>query len=206
MRAGWVGRQREYVPDIGARSLPRADATYGGWEVRADFDQFDRLYFPTRGWAAHLAWYRSPEMNYARVAADLRAAYAFGGTVVNGRLRYTASPRGRLPVFDSASLGGFLNMTAYASEQILGDDVRYAGVSAERIIGRLQLGLRGDMRIGLALELARVGYRYTESQLSGTINSTALYVGGETPFGPAYVGLGYSTSGVYNLFLFVGTP
>jgi NTE family protein len=33
-----------------------------------------------------------------------------------------------------------------------------------------------------------------------------VYLGGETPFGPTYVGFGYSTSGVSNLFLFVGTP
>ena len=38
-----------------------------------------------------------------------------------------------------------------------------------------------------------------------TGNAT-LYLGGETPFGPAYIGLGYSGSGVANLFLFIGTP
>jgi NTE family protein len=29
-------------------------------------------------------------------------------------------------------------------------------------------------------------------------------MGGETPFGPAYLGFGYSTSGVSNLFLSIG--
>jgi NTE family protein len=37
-------------------------------------------------------------------------------------------------------------------------------------------------------------------------DSLAVYLGGETPFGPAYIGAGYSTSGVANLFLFVGVP
>lgn len=206
VRAGWVHRRRLYSPDVGDPTLPKADVTYGGWQVRADFDQFDRLYFPTRGWAAQLSWFQSPQMNYARADADVRGAHAIGGTVFNARLRYTASPQGALPVYDAGSLGGFLNMTAFAKDQIIGDDIRYVGISAERILGRLPIGLRGDMRIGLAFELARVGYRYSETELDGIINSAALYVGGETPFGPIYLGFGHSTSGISNLFLFIGTP
>jgi len=62
------------------------------------------------------------------------------------------------------------------------------------------------MRIGLALEAAEVGHRYTETRRDGVINSTAIYIGGETPFGPTYLGFGYASGGVSNLFLFVGTP
>ena len=206
VRLGWVQRHRYYDLDIGSPSLPNADAAFGGWKASLDFDQFDRMHFPTRGWAAQLSWFESPGSHYARADADLRGAYAIGGTVVNARLRYTGSPRGTLPVFDAGTLGGFLNLTAFAPKQIMGDNIGYVGVRGEQIIGRLPLGLRGDMRVGVALEAAKVGTRYTESSRSGLIDSTAVYVGGETPFGPAYVGFGYSTSGVSNLFLFVGTP
>ena len=206
IRLGWVARHREDRPDIGTPVLPRSDASWGGWQLRADFDQFDRLYFPTRGWAANLAWFRSAQKDYSRADLDLRAAWPLGGTVLNARLRYTASPQGSLPIYDAGTLGGFRNLSAYAARQIIGDDIRYAGIAAERIIGRLPLGLRGDMRIGLALETARVGQRFTESQRSGTIDSTALYIGGETPFGPTYLGLGYGSGGVSSVFLFVGTP
>ncbi len=206
LRLGWVHRHRYFDLDIGDPSLPRADKRFSGWKASLDFDQFDRMYFPTRGWAAQLSWFESPGQNYARAEADLRGAYAFGGTVVNARLRYTGSPRGDLPIYDAGTLGGFLNLTAFASNQIIGDDIRYLGLRGEQIIGRLPLGLRGDMRVGIALEAAKVGSPYTESQRRGVLDSTALYVGGETPFGPAYIGLGYSTSGASNLFLFVGTP
>lgn len=206
VRLGWVQRHRYFNLDIGDPSLPKADKRFGGWRASLDFDQFDRMHFPTRGWAAQLSWFDSPANHYARADADLRAAYAFGGTVFNARLRYTGSPRGNLPIYDAGTLGGFLNMTAFAPNQIIGDDIRYLGVRGEQIIGRLPLGLRGDMRIGLALEAAKVGSRYSESNRVGVLDSAALYVGGETPFGPAYVGFGYSTSGVSNLFLFVGTP
>lgn len=206
LRLGWVQRHRFFDLDIGAPSLPSADQKFGGWKVGLDFDQFDRMYFPTRGWAAQVGYFESPQMNYARADIDLKGAFALGKNVFNAHLRYTGSPHGELPVYDAGMLGGFRNMAAFAPNQIVGDDIRYAGLRSERIIGRLPLGLRGDMRLGLAFEAARVGLRYTESKRNGVLDSTSIYVGGETPFGPTYLGFGYSTSGVSNLFLSIGTP
>ncbi|MCT6647313.1 hypothetical protein N4G37_14710, partial [Enterococcus faecalis] len=76
---------------------------------------------------------------------------------------YTGSPRGLLPYYDGATLGGFLNLSAYAYGQLLGDNMRYASLRAERIVGRAPLGLRGDMRAGLALEIGKMGTPYTET-------------------------------------------
>ncbi|WP_265946350.1 patatin-like phospholipase family protein [Dechloromonas sp. A34] len=206
LRLGWVERHRFFELDIGDPSLPKADQKFGGWKAALDFDQFDRMYFPTRGWGVQLSYFDSPRLDYSRADVDLLAAFALGGTVFNARLHYTGSPRGVLPVYDAGTLGGFLNMTAFAQNQLIGDDIRYAGLRTEQIIGRLPLGLRGDMRLGLALEAAQVSTRYTETQRNGVLDSTALYIGGETPFGPTYLGFGYSTSGVSNLFLSIGIP
>ena len=206
VRLGWVQRHRYYDLDIGSPSLPSADAAFGGWKASLEFDQFDRMHFPTRGWAAQLGYFDSSEAGYSRADANLQGAFTLSGTVFNARLRYTASPRGVLPVYDAGYLGGFLNMTAYAPNQVIGDDIRYLGLRTERIIGHLPLGLRGDMRLGFALEAAKVGVRYAESTGDGLLNSAAIYLGGQTPLGQAYLGFGYSTSGVSNLFLFIGTP
>lgn len=206
VRLGWVERQRQFDPDIGAPTLPRADQHFGGWKAALEFDQFDRLHFPKHGWSAQLALFDSPQMGYSRFDADLRAAFSLGGTVLNGRLRHTASPRGALPVYDAGALGGFLNLTAFAPNQVLGDNISYAGLRAEQILGRPPLGLRGDLRIGLALEAAVVGTRFTETGRSGMLDSTAVYLGGDSPLGPIYAGFGYSTSRVSNLFIFIGTP
>ncbi|HOI51909.1 MAG TPA: patatin, partial [Azonexus sp.] len=179
---------------------------FGGWQAGIDLDRFDRMYFPTRGWAAKVDYFNSPKLDYARLDVDLRAAFSVADNVFNARLAYTGSPRGELPAFDAARLGGFLNMTAFSRDQLQGDSARYVGLRTEHIISRMPLGLRGDLRLGLAVEAARLG-----GQLSGTrrrhwIDSTALYLGGETPLGPAYLGLGRSSTGAANLFLFIGTP
>ena len=206
IRLGWLERHRRAELDTGDPSLPNGNATFGGVRVTLDFDQMNRMYFATDGWAAKASYFDSPQAEYSRLDVDLRGTFSMRNTVIASRVAYSGSPRGTLPVYDSASLGGFLNMTAYAKGQIIGDNMGYAGVRAEQIIGHLPLGLRGDMRLGVALEVANAGSRYTETQSRGLLNSMAVYLGGETPFGPVYVGAGYSTSGVSNIFLSVGVP
>lgn len=84
--------------------------------------------------------------------------------------------------------------------------MRYAHVRAERIIGQLPLGLRGDMRLGLALEVGRTGGRYAGDARGGLLESLTTYLGGETPFGPVYVGLGFARGGNTNAYLVLGAP
>jgi NTE family protein len=136
----------------------------------------------------------------------LPAALDSAGWVLGGRLTWVGSPRGALPLDDAARLGGFLNLTAFASGQLIGDDVAYAHMRAERIIGRLPLGLRGDMRLGVALEAGRVAIPYTVQRRNGTLRSLAVYLGGETPLGPVYLGIGYGSGKSTNAYLFIGTP
>ena len=205
LRLGWMHREINSNLDIGLPLFENFQERIVGAKLSLDFDQFDRMYFATRGWAANFSYFDSPLDDYGKISLDLRAAHALGATVLTGRVAYVASTRGQLPLFDAGSLGGFQNMTAFAYNQLLGDEIRYAGIRAERIVGRLPLGLRGDMRFGLAFEAARIGRPYTEIREHGLLDSTAIYFGGETPFGPIYLGFGHSTSGASNLFLSVGT-
>ena len=126
---------------------------------------------------------------------------------MQARASYQGSPTGELPIYDVADLGGFLNLSAFARKQLLGDDATYAGLRIERILGELPLGLRGDMRLGLALEAGRFGKLYTETQRTGWQNSVGIYLGGETPIGPVFIGYAYSpSSGYSNAYLLVGVP
>jgi NTE family protein len=223
-RGGWREWRIDNQLDTGIDILAsRPERSTGGWFVGVDFDQLDRLYFPRRGWSAEAEYFDSPRRDYARIGLDLRGALtgvlpparagAADGVlgsaadwVLGARLSWAGSPRGALPLDDAARLGGFLNLTAFASGQLIGDDVGYAHVRAERIIGRLPLGLRGDMRLGLALEAGRVGTPYTVQKRSGTLRSLAVYLGGETPLGPVYLGIGRGSGGSTNAYLFIGTP
>ena len=66
VKLGWVQRHPFFHLDVGDPSLPDADANFGGWKAMLDFDQFDRMYFPTRGWASRIAYFDSPKRDYSR--------------------------------------------------------------------------------------------------------------------------------------------
>jgi len=217
VRAGWrqtrVSRELETGIDILAAVPERGS---GGWLVAADLDRLDRLYFPRSGWSAAAEWYHghaggpreagSSDSDYSRTSLDLRGAMPWQNNVLGARLAWVGSPQGSLPLHDAGRLGGFLNLTAFASGQLIGDDVAYAHVRAERIIGRAPLGLRGDMRLGLALESGKVAKPYTVQKRNGWLHSLAAYLGGETPLGPVYLGIGFGSGRSTNAYLFIGTP
>ena len=83
----------------------------------------------------------------------------------------------------------FFNLSGFSPDQVNGDKIRYAG-----------------LRAGIALETAKVGRLYTETNRTGWLTSASIYVGGETPLGPAYIGYGRSGGGVSSVYLFIGTP
>ena len=166
----------------------------------------NRLVFPTDGWAATLHYFHSRRNDYARLSAELRGALSLGDWVLGTRAQYTGSTRGLLPPAEAGSLGGFLNLSGFARGQLVADRLAYGHLRFERIIGRAPLGLRGDLRLGLALEAARVSRPFTELRRRALLDSVTLYFGGETPFGPVYLGFGHSTAGSSNAYLFLGTP
>ena len=207
LRAGWRETQASNELQTGIdifALLPERSS--GGLIVSLDVDRLDRLYFPRRGWAAQASFYSSERRDFSRVGMELRAAVPWQDFVLAARAAWVGSPRGRLPLSEAGRLGGFLNLTGFANGQLVGDDVAYGHVRAERIIGRLPLGLRGDMRLGLALEAGKVADPYAVQKRGGWLNSVALYVGGETPLGPMYLGLGRGSGGSGNAYLFIGTP
>ncbi len=207
LRLGWRENQATRSLETGLdvfAGLP--ERRYGGLVVALELDRSDSLYFPRQGWDLSASVYVPEDRGFSRVALVGRAALPLGDWVLGARLGWTDSPRGRLPVNEAAQLGGFLNLSGYAKGQFLGDGVAYGHLRAERIVGRAPLGLRGDLRLGLGLELGRVSQPYALQRRVGLLGSVVAYVGGQSPLGPVYLGLGLGDRGATNAYLFLGTP
>jgi NTE family protein len=205
-KLGWRKSHKTGETVVGQPLLDPFKVTTGGPFINIDLDQLDRIYNPLNGWGFAAEYFVANGDGYSRLGATARVAQQIAADwVVQSRLSYQGSPVGQLPLSDVAKLGGFLNMSAFAEGQLLGDDAAYGNLRIERIIGHLPLGLRGDMRLGLALEAGRFGTLYTETHRTGWQNSIGLYLGGETPMGPVYVGFARSpSSGYVNAFVIIG--
>ena len=207
-RAGWRQMQKRADLSIGSPLLPNLDETFGGPYVSLDLDRNDRIFNPRNGWSVQAGYFEPTGKGYSKLLGNLSGAKQFGTDwVVQARVSYQGSPVGQLPIYDVATLGGFFNLTAFAPKQLTGDDATYGGLRVERVLGELPMGLRGDIRLGVALEAGKMGTLYTETNRTGWQNSVAVYLGGETPIGPVFIGYGYSpSSGYWNAYLNIGVP
>jgi NTE family protein len=206
VRFGRLYRKTEGTVETGPPALPTGKMTLQGWQVLADFDQFDRTFFPRRGWSLQGAYFRENDRDYSRLSLDLRAAQTWRDYVVNGRLYYLGAPHGTLPLADAGFLGGFLNLSGFVRNQIIAGDIQFASVRGEKVIGRMPLGLAGDLRVGLSLETGSARHRFTETRLDRWQKASAIYLGGETPIGPLYAAYGYAKGGHYTFYLYLGLP
>ncbi|MGZ5182356.1 MAG: patatin-like phospholipase family protein [Ramlibacter sp.] len=205
-RLGWLYRKVDASVETGAPTLPTGKRTLEGWTVLTDLDQTDRVYYPTTGWRASLAYFKEPELDYSWASADLRAIRSWDPYIINARMRYYKTVQGKLPLADAGGLGGFLELSGYARNQILAGDIRFFSVRGEKILGKMPLGLSGDVRAGISLEFGRARQRFTETHLDGWQQAFSIYLGGETPLGPLFLGYGYGKGGHQSAYLFIGLP
>jgi NTE family protein len=203
-RLGWRIERAKASIVTGPQVSTSADV-WRGPVLAIDLDRRNRLHFPTDGWFTQFEWFREQGGAFGRVALDTRAAVSVGSWVWGGRFAYVGSTSGELPVVEAGTLGGFLNLSAYARDQFVADTTRYVHLRGERIIGRLPFGLRGDMRLGLAIEGGWLGHSYTPDP-GGALDSLTAYLGGETPIGPVFVGIGRSSTGSTNAYFVIGVP
>ena len=205
-RLGFRNEHQTVSIETGLPLLPSDPLHILGWLASWETDQKNQLHISTTGWSGKGSWFESANGNYNRLNLNLDGSYQLDHWVLGLRGSYAGSTYGAVPPQEMGRLGGFLNLSGFANDQLMGNRVSYGHLRAERILGRMPLGLSGDLRMGLALEVGRVADPVSEPRRTGLLNSTVIYVRGETPFGPAYIGLGQSSSGPVNAYFFIGTP
>ena len=83
-----------------ALATNRAERASGGWLFALDLEQADRLYFPSRGWAAKMSLYDSPRRDYGRLALEGSLAVPWERYVISARSTWVGATRGQLPLSD----------------------------------------------------------------------------------------------------------
>jgi NTE family protein len=205
-RLGWLYRKLDASIETGLPGLPTGKTTVEGWNAVVSLDQTNRTYYPTKGWAATLSYFKEPERDYSWLFGDARFVHSWDPYVLNLRYYHYKTVQGKLPFADAGVLGGFLNLSGYVRNQILAGDIRFFSARGEKILGKMPLGLAGDVRAGVSLEFGRARQRFTETHLEGWQQALSVYLGGDTPVGPLYLGLGYAVGGRRSAYLFIGLP
>ena len=184
-------------------------ADLGQLQGSVRIDQLDSLSFARSGYllAVNALVSRTglgASQNYDRYDAEVRAAFSQGPHTLRLALRGGGSTTSdSVPVYAMFRLGGFLNMSGFRQQQLLGTRYIYGRALYQTRLTGLPLfeGVYG----GLAYELAQMPQAIASSNRSFFQSSTA-YVAADTPLGVAYFGLGHANQGTTALYLYLGKP
>lgn len=106
-----------------------------------------------------------------------------------------------LPVYAMFRLGGFLNMSGFRLQQLLGTRFVYGRALCQARLGSMPL-LEG-VYAGLAYEIADMPQAVPLNDRS-SLQSGAAYLAADTPLGVAYFGVGHTNKGTAAVCLYLG--
>jgi len=102
-------------------------------------------------------------------------------------------------------LGGFLNLSGYQKDALIGHHKAFAAIVYQYDLGREFFGKASlPLYLGMSLEAGNVWALKESVKLDDLIGSGSLYLGTDTSFGPAVFGVGFASGGRRTVFLSIG--
>ena len=171
-------------------------------------DRLDNVHFPRSGWRVGGNLFSSntslgAATNYNRWSVDGTVAYSMGDHTFN--VAMTAGGKlgnDPLPAYSWFQWGGFLQQSGYKTGQLYGNSMTFGRVMYyHRIMrGTLLDGAYG----GVSMEFGRYGVPLLPDAPTGLLTSGSIFIGSDTPIGPAYLGYGRAADGNQSFYFFLG--
>jgi len=212
MRLGVVGGVLTPELDTGPQNLSPGNTNIdqGAFRAQLILDQLDSTIFPRTGWGGGIHMFNSnstigADDNYTKWDVDGTFVRSFGKHTFN----FSAKAGGRigsdvLPRYDLFQWGGFLQMSGYATGQLVGEDIKFARLLYYHKIleGSLLEGIYG----GISIEAGQIGTPLVPGSPDGVLGSSCVYLGVDTPIGPIYLGYGRAIDSNDSVYFYLGRP
>ena len=220
VRAGAYYGQTNNVLDTGSPLLPEVRVTDSGVRGRLTYDTLDSAWAPRSGTRVSLEAL-SPlaalgaDAEYTRAFLMTDGAYSFGPNTISGKLMGGSSFGQEMPYYDQFPLGGFLQLSGYATGQFRGNDMAFGSLKYYRQIAELPPPIGRGLYLGASLEVGWLSAGQVHNPATGstvvlspedTRYGGSLFFGSDTWLGPAYLGLGISGDGDTAVYILLGQP
>jgi NTE family protein len=189
--------------------------SYGGF-VKLGYDTLNSINFPTQGNKLTIEVQRRKD-KYApfltadeidestKITLDWRGAFAIRGHTFVGIASFATLLNESDFSVHVSELGGFLNLSGYQEDALIGVHKAFAAVVYQYDLGRELPGGSGlPIYLGTSFESGNVWGVDETIKTSDLIHSGSIYLGTDTSFGPAAFGLGVTSDGESSLFLSIG--
>ncbi|PHR83936.1 MAG: patatin [Colwellia sp.] len=187
----------------------------GGY-LSFDYDNLNSMNFPTQGnkFSFNIFWRNenyqefdgiSPKDSSVEATFDWRGALSFKNHAFVGIASFATVDNDTDFSVHVTELGGFLNLSGYQKDALIGSHKAFVAVVYQYDLGR---ELFGDdslpLYLGTSVEAGNVWTLAESVKMSDIITSGSLYLGTDTSFGPAVFGLGFASNGRNTVFLSLG--
>lgn len=201
-------------------------SSYGGY-FRFGYDSLDSISFPTHGNRFTFnVYYRNEDFvlpkalypdnainnddihsvtNALQIEADWKGALSIGNHAFVGKISMATIDKDGLYSVNVSDLGGFLNLSGYTKNSLMGPHKFLGAIIYQYDLGRDVLGLQKyPLYLGTSLEAGNVWHLKENINFHDLIYASSVYIGTDTDLGPAALGVGISDKGEQALYLFIG--
>lgn len=191
-------------PDI----LGDSNIDIGELELQYVHDSLNSIWFPTSGMMHRLEYLYASEnlgaqTDYQQASANGAMVFSVGknSALINYELGYSFDDLA--PLDRWYRLGGFGRLSGLVPNQLLG---RHAALATMAYYYRLNNLDLVPLYGGFTLEAGNVWDMSDDIGFDDLRYSASLFVGAESPIGPAYLALGYADSGDLAVYFYLGNP
>jgi NTE family protein len=175
------------------------------------YSTLDNYVFPLKGTDGHVIW----DYNLNALGSDIQVQ-SMGIKLMTAITwgKYTFLPSIDIKttldsddqfVQDTYPLGGFLNLSGFAQDEIYGRHTGLARLIAYREIGSAGIGaLKMPLYFGMSAEAGNVWDKRADINLESLILAGSVFVGTKTYLGPIYLAYGQAQRGHSSVYLFLG--
>jgi NTE family protein len=187
-----------------------------GSYLSLDYDNLNSINFPTQGnkLSFDVFWRNdryqeltgvAPKDTSVEINFDWRGAFHFSHHAFVGITSFAKVNNESDFSVHVTELGGFLNLSGYQKDALIGYQKAFAAVVYQYDLGREFFGKTSlPLYLGASLEAGNVWGLKDKVKVEDIITSGSLYLGTDTSFGPAVFGVGFASGGSSTVFLSLG--
>ncbi|MHB8138760.1 MAG: patatin-like phospholipase family protein [Smithellaceae bacterium] len=209
-----LGINREYGHIkvlVGEQIGPDDPYNRGSIYASAAYSTLDNYIFPLSGTDAYLTW----NYNLKMLGSDIEVqslGFKWMTALTWGKYTFVPSLEIRttldnddMEVQDMFPLGGFLNLSGFAENEIYGRHTGLARLVVHREIASAGLGaLTMPLYIGMSAETGNVWNKRADINLESLILAGSVFIGTKTFLGPIYLAYGQAQRSHSSVYLFLG--
>ena len=204
---GYVSANSEF----GVLHLPDFNVRQGGFMGSFAIDQLDSADFPREGILIAGKYFGTDEAfgaqdSYNKYELGLKKPFAIGSHSLTVALAYADNAGSTLPPYDPFSIGGFLNLSGYKFNQLVGQGYTFGELVYMYQFGSLPSPLGKGLYLGGSLETGQVHHLFDPKAVNGWLFGSSIFLAADTIFGPFYGAFGYAGDGSVSFYVMLSRP